>query len=318
MGTFLMRATRAAALLALACSASCSDSVDLSETQLPERILFQSLPTGSTISGDIYTVAPDGADLVRLTTFGDAFASTWSPDGTRIAFGRVGSNHNIFVMDADGANLRQVTIGTEEKMQPAWSPDGRSLAYVQYSGVGHSGELSLRKVSVDGGAATVLATCGMCTYLSGESCECQWPTYSPDGSSIAYVSWVPRDVDPGIRVPSVFLMRADGSGGTNLLPRGMWGHLPRWALDGSGLLFSGHSGSGLAYDVYRMDPDGSDLQRLTTSGSIGSSSLSRDGTRLVIDRSVPGGGRVLQVMGVDGTAPRQLTALPAVYPRWRP
>ena len=67
-----------------------------------------------------------------------------------------------------------------------------------------------------------------------------------------------------------------------------------------------------------MDPDGTDLQRLTTSGSVGSASLSRDGTRLVFDRMVTGGSRLLQVMGLDGTAPRQLTDLTAVYPRWRP
>ncbi len=311
-------AARALAFLALASCAACSDSAGPAETQLPERILFQSQPTTLGLGGDLYTVAPDGSDLLRLTTSGDAVVPTWSPDGTQIAFGRVGSNRNIFVMDADGADLRQVTTGPEEKTQPSWSPDGRSLIYVQYSGGGYTGELSLHTAPVDGGAATLLAACGMCTHSSGDPCECQWPTYSPDGSSIAYVSWVPKDTDPGIRVPSVFLMGADGSGGHNLLPRGMWGHMPRWLPDGSGILFSGYDGSGLAYDVYRMDADGTDLQRLTTSGSIGSASLSRDGTRLVFDRMVPGGSRLLEVMGVDGTAPRQITDFSAVYPRWRP
>lgn len=301
----LIPAARAFALLGLTSYAACSDSVDLAETSLPEQILFQSQATQSSLGGDIYTVAPDGSELVRLTTVGDAFAPTWSPDGTRIAFGRVGSNHNLFVMDADGANIRQVTAGPEEKMQPAWSPDGRSLIYVQYSDLGHQGALSLHTVSVDGGAGALLATC-----------ECQWPTYSPDGSSIAYVSWIPKD--PGVLFPSVFLMRADGSGGTNLLPGGMYGHWPRWLPDGSGILFSGYTGSGLAYDVYRMDADGTDLRRLTTSGAIGSASLSRDGTRLVFDRQVPGGSHPLEVTNADGTAPRQITDFSGQWSRWRP
>jgi Tol biopolymer transport system component len=307
MGTSFIRAARTLAFLGLASSAACSDPVDLAEPLLADLILFQGHPAGTGLGDDVYTMAPDGSDLVRLTTFGDVFAPTWSPDGKQIAFARLGSNHNIFVMDADGANIRQVTTGPEEKLQQAWAPDGRSLIYLQYSGVGYTGEMSIRTVSVDGGAGTLLT-----------ACECQCPTYSPDGSSIAYVSWVPEGTDPGIRVPSVFLMDADGSGAVNLLPHGMWGHRPRWLPDGSGILFSGYNGSGLAYDVYRMDRDGTDLQRLTTLGSIGSASLSRDGTRLIFDRKVPAGRRLFEMMWLDGTAPRKITDLVAENPRWKP
>ncbi len=307
MGTLFIRAARTLAFLGLALSAACSDPVDLDEPMLADVILFQGQPTGSALGDDVYTLAPDGSDLVRLTTFGDVFAPTWSPDGKQIAFARLGSNHNIFVMDADGTNVRQVTTGPEEKLQQAWAPDGRSLIFLQHSGVGDTGETSIRTVSVDGGADELLT-----------ACECQWPTYSPDGSSIAYVSWVPEGTDPGILVPSVFLMDADGSGGVNLLPRGMWGHRPQWLLDGSGILFLGYDGSGLAYDVYRMDADGTDLQRLTTFGSIGSASLSRDGTRLIIERRLPAGTRLLEMMRLDGTAPQQITDLTARNPRWKP
>jgi Tol biopolymer transport system component len=83
---------------------------------------------------DLYTVRPDGTDLVRLTHGGgyEMFA-TWSPDGTRILFAR-GERYeeyaqDVEVMDADGSNEHQLTTWAGFDSFPVWSPDGAWIAF---------------------------------------------------------------------------------------------------------------------------------------------------------------------------------------------
>ena len=53
----------------------------------------------------------------------------WSPDGSQIAFTSERTNGlSIFVMDADGANVRQLTEGPFD-VAPKWSPDGKRIAF---------------------------------------------------------------------------------------------------------------------------------------------------------------------------------------------
>src|SRR5205823_5669879 len=87
---------------------------------------------------EIYTMDADGSHQTRLTNHSarDLFPS-WSPDGTKIAFqsdrdkfgGVQESQPNIFVMDADGSNVTQLTT-SGNALQPDWSPDGTKIAYI--------------------------------------------------------------------------------------------------------------------------------------------------------------------------------------------
>ncbi|MFI5310414.1 MAG: Ig-like domain-containing protein [Gemmatimonadales bacterium] len=76
----------------------------------------------------------DGTGLRRLVVQdGEQLAPNWSPDGRLIAFGFTGlfAPSEVFVVDADGSNLRQVTnlVDGKESRDPVWSPDGRSIAF---------------------------------------------------------------------------------------------------------------------------------------------------------------------------------------------
>ena len=77
---------------------------------------------------DIYVTNIEGNQVRRLTNhpFED-HAPAWSPDGHRIAFySNRDHQAGIFVMDADGANLKRLTVGSHD--YPTWSPDGTRIA----------------------------------------------------------------------------------------------------------------------------------------------------------------------------------------------
>jgi Tol biopolymer transport system component len=102
------------------------------------RLLLAGFPRGSANSGtfDLWTVRPDGTDLVQLTNdeTTDTFPS-WSPDGSRITFQRNEDleepdyRNDVYVMNADGSGLRRVTVWPGFDGMPVWSPDGRFLAF---------------------------------------------------------------------------------------------------------------------------------------------------------------------------------------------
>ena len=104
------------------------------------RIAFASdrANSGSDDLFDIYTMASDGSSVERLT-FDGAYAyplsrrskaPAWSPDGTRIAFESTRSgNAEVWVMDADGTNLVNVSDHPSADTEPAWSPDGAEITF---------------------------------------------------------------------------------------------------------------------------------------------------------------------------------------------
>jgi TolB protein len=68
-----------------------------------------------------------------VTDLGPGSLPRWSPDGARLAFvSDRGGNLDVFVMDADGANVHQLTTGPERDTLPSWSPDGETILYASF------------------------------------------------------------------------------------------------------------------------------------------------------------------------------------------
>lgn len=132
---------------------------------------------------EIFTIDADGSNPANVTndpSF-DADAS-WSPDGKRILFT---SNRNgafrLFVMDADGANVRQISdFDLAGWVYPSWSPDG---AQVLFGGIQPDQTRQVFVANADGqGIEPLTEGPGVNAY----------PAWSPDGRYIAYLHFDKR------------------------------------------------------------------------------------------------------------------------------
>jgi Tol biopolymer transport system component len=141
------------------------------------KILFASSSAAFGIDGEIRVMNTDGSGVTTLTT---GRSPDWSPDGTRIVFERTGSclfdicPADIYVMHADGSLVQRLThtgVPWGYFGHPAWSPDGRKIAYRG----NRFGNGPLYTMNPDGsGHAQITATGG-----TGR------PVWSPDGSALA-------------------------------------------------------------------------------------------------------------------------------------
>ena len=100
-----------------------------------------------------------------------------SPDGTRIALIlSKGGSPDVWVCDADGKNLKQLTTTKAEESSPCWSPDGRTICFSSRD----SGISALWTVPASGGPMTRLKTAGVSNATE--------PDWSPDGKQIVFTT----------------------------------------------------------------------------------------------------------------------------------
>ena len=211
---------------------------------------------------DIYTMAPDGSDVVRLThSKGLDGDPGYSSDGTLIAFdSTVRGSEGIYVMTAfDGSGLRRVT-GLPERVvtafAPRFSPDGTEIVFTgEFDD--HSGALFV--VGVDGSGLR---------RITDDSVFPEKAAWSPDGA------WIAFDASSGgFPFLSLWTVRPDGEDATHLMA-GFSGEggaqdgfsAPAWAPDGSMLLtvHGRHFADGsVATRLATVRPDGRELGYVT-------------------------------------------------------
>ncbi len=200
----------------------------------------------------------------------------WSRDGQRIAFdARVGPTDDpdgpraLFVMNADGTGLRQVGRGDKLRSDPAWSPGGTRLVFVQDNGA-RGGSTDIYTIATSGGDLRRLTT------ASGLDDSPDWVA---DGTRIAY-RCVAR------RIVEICQMRPSGAGksvttaGLNLSHKGA----PSWSPDGSSIAFAARPAGEYAHQVHRISRSGGSPHKLTTDNDGSGAAWAPDGTRIAYHR----------------------------------
>ena len=242
----------------------------------------------------------------------------------KIAFtsGREG-NAEIYVMDADGGNPQNLTNNPHVDVIPAWSPDGKRIAFMSdrdgHVNIHDFPNYEIYVMDADGGNQL---------NLTNDPDDDRHPSWSPDGKRIVFTS----DRDAGRDNPhniEIYVMDADGENLQRLTNNLTEDEYPSWSPDGKRIAFSarrdGHFENefGITYEIYVMDADGENEQRLTENrNNDWNSSWSPDGKRIAFmsDRKGDVVNWDIYVMDADGGNPQNLTEN-RVYdssPSWSP
>jgi len=204
----------------------------------------------------ILVVNDDGSHRLRLIANSQKVAHaspSWSPDGSKIVFikgfpGKKGMEKtDIYVMDVDGGNVKQLTRTTgENEWLPSWSPDGTKIVYYRAL-PGKPADIYV--MNADGSNSRRLTT-----HSDGDIHS----VWSPDGTKIAFSSH--RDGDW-----EIYVMDADGSNKRKVTSNtGVSDYHPAWSPDGKKIVYMSVRGtSAKDREIYVMDADGSNARRLT-------------------------------------------------------
>jgi Tol biopolymer transport system component len=235
------------------------------------------------------------------------FSRTWSPDGKRIAFrsDRRG-NDEVFVMNADGTEQRDLTRSPASDYSPAWSPDGQTIAFATDRADPTGNDVWL--MDSDGSNPRPLVE---------QTGIDEYPTWSPDGSQVAFACTLGKILASQVGDFEVCVVNADGSGLRRITNAPGISFVAGWSPDGSLIVFGSNRDQDpgdvtACGDIFVIHPDGSGLRRLTDGSQTDClSSVSSDGhVFFSSDRRDPGRESDLWVMNLDGSGATLVTALP--------
>jgi len=262
---------------------------------------------------------------------------------TRIVFVNNSTKHKeVYVMDYDGANPRQLTYHHSIDLLPKYSPDGKTIAFNSYragnpdaylmdANGGDLRELSTRQGlntapgwSPDGQTLALTLSRGgdpelylmdrsgriirRLTHTPGVDTS---PSFSPNGQQIAFIS--DRSGNP-----ELYVMDVTG-GNVQRLTYGEWVDAPAWSPKGDWIVYERQRAQA-QFDIYVIEPSGRNNHVVSEAGSRNENpTWSPDGRFLTISSDRDGRNKIC-VMLADGTSPHCVSELPgeSFTPSWGP
>ena len=252
------------------------------------------------------------------------------------------SNEDVYIMDADGSNVTQITTDDADYFSPSWSPDGCYIAFNSQ----RSGNNDIYIMDADGSNVTQITTA---------DANDRFPTWSPDGRYIAFDSlrggnrdiyvigvdgkderqittdyaadWFPTWSPDGRYIAfnsqrsendDIYVIGVDGKDERRITTDDADDYTPSWSPDGRYIAFNSDRAGN--FDVYIMDADGSNVTQITTDEAFNwGSSWSPDGRYIAFNSQRSGNGDIY-VIGVDGKNERRITTDKANdrSPLWSP
>ena len=220
------------------------------------KIVFQSTRDGNS---EIYVMSSFGNGQMRLTDYPESDgAAVWSPNGRQIAFDRATFNrkgevnYEVYVMDADGGNIRQLTR-TKFATAPKWSPDGSQIAFEAALGLGHGRQVYVMNDDGTNRWQVSEPIPDAVMFVEG---------WSPDGTQIMYKASIHALVtDATVIIATLDTRRRKVVKHQEVpLPK-MDSSTTAWGADGKSILISLRKAKGEEWDIYRFHlPDGPLIQ----------------------------------------------------------
>ena len=222
---------------------------DVNPTWSPDgsKLLFESERDGNR---EIYVMDADGGNQIRLTRDNavDSTAS-WSPDGRLIAFASNRDtgvpynpyNMDIYLMNADGSNVKRIVDDPEYDVGPQWSPDGRRILFM----TGRNGNFDVYVMNADGTEQKNLTA----DHAGSDGS----PVWSMDGYNIAFARKIAGK-------DQLFVMDADGSNLKRVTHNAANNGSLGWSPDGSKIIFQTDLDGN--WEIYAISVDG-ELAQLT-------------------------------------------------------
>jgi Tol biopolymer transport system component len=252
---------------------------------------------------NILVMNADGSGQAVLTSH-TGRRPRWSPDGSKIAFlGAAVGDNQLYLINADGSGLTNLTHTPGFHDHHAWSPDGSRIAFIRglesIVGGQRSIDYNIFVINIDGSGET---------RLTDDPQDDFSPVWAPDGSKLAFS----RSFAGGSAPPTgnIWIMNPDGSVQVNLTrftEEGVSGGGPVWSPSGDRIAFTSGGPVSLT-DILVVNANGSGVRNLTNTTALSEfgPAWSPDGSKIAFGETVNNAFDI-SVMNPDGTGRTNLT-----------